>query len=55
MLDSVTADSILWIGVFPGLEELRVQGGIDEAAQETFRTLKLRKDGKVIRIVFEDR
>lgn len=55
MLDPVTADSVLWIGVFPGLEELRVQGDIDKVAQEVLRTLKLRKDGNAIRVVFENR
>jgi hypothetical protein len=53
-VDPETADSVFWIRIFPGLEELRIQGSVDQAKRLELKALRLRLDGRIVEIVFED-
>jgi hypothetical protein len=53
-VDPETADSVFWIRIFPGLEELHIQGSVDQAKRLELKALRLRLDGRIVEIVFED-
>jgi hypothetical protein len=45
LVDPGFADAIFWIRIFPGLEELRFRGEVDQATELALRSLVFRADG----------
>jgi hypothetical protein len=54
LLQPRTKRAIYWVRVFSGLEEVRVKGSVDEETRERLRALRWRRDGRGVRIVFEE-
>jgi hypothetical protein len=47
------ADAIFWLRIFPGLEEVRFMGDIDQATQAALSSLVFRADGRDVWIILE--
>ncbi|KAH3961019.1 hypothetical protein HBI56_211530 [Parastagonospora nodorum] len=53
LIDPGYADALLWLRIFPGLEELLFWGEVDEMTRFHLSWLRLRHDGRGVRLVFE--